>query len=51
MLTVDFLLLSLFILQHSLMASRWWKSCIHWLRLGVVERAIYIISTSLVLQV
>jgi len=48
---MDFVLLSLFAIQHSAMASDTWKNLLNKLGLLVPERSIYIISTCLTIQV
>ncbi|XP_071830601.1 nurim-like [Apostichopus japonicus] len=48
---IDVCLIVLFILQHTLMASSWWKQIIHSTGFGVLTRSLYVIATSLALQI
>ncbi|XP_067951643.1 nurim homolog [Watersipora subatra] len=47
----DLFLLVVFIGQHTFMACRYWKSLLAGIGLHVIERAVYVICTSLALQV
>jgi len=50
-LLVDTLLLWLFLIQHSGMASMWWKEKLFALGLGVLDRSIYVLASAGCIQV
>ena len=47
----DLALLLLFTIQHSVMASDWWKFAVYELGLSVINRTVYLGCTSSALQV